>query len=128
MIDHADDILVLAYLIAAPDDDRNDVELGVVQVNRALASLGTLRPVPTAPAPDGTRGIDISAVGAVCAQILPAVPDLLAVLRSLLTWTRQRPGRTAKVVRADGSSIEVTGLSEQDQHLLVEDWLRQPSA
>ncbi|MGC9669129.1 hypothetical protein ACNTMW_21550 [Planosporangium sp. 12N6] len=154
MTDH-DEILIVAHLGAAPDEDAADVEQGVIEVNRVLASIGTLRPLETAPrpletpphldtaphletapspppvsppepvppAPGSTRGVDLAALGTVCASVLPLVPDLLATVRSLLDWAARRPGRTAAVQRADGSRIELTGLSAEDLHLLVTDWV-----
>jgi hypothetical protein len=124
MTEPTDEILVVASLGAAPDEDADDVEQGVIEVNRALSSIGTLRPAESAPSPDGTRGVDVAAVGAVCATVLPLVPDLLAALRSLLGWASRRPGRTAKVQHPNGSRIELTGLSARDLHLLVEDWIK----
>jgi hypothetical protein len=127
--DHSlgDQILIVAFLGAAPDEDAADVEQGVIEVNRALSSIGTLRPVETVASPDGTRGVDVAVVGAVCAAVLPYVSELRAALESLLAWAARRTGRTAKVVRPDGSHIELTGLSEEDQHLLVADWIKASS-
>ena len=124
MPDSGNEIVVVAFLGGAPDDDRADIEQGVLDVNRVLSSVGTLRPVETVPSPDDTRAIDVAALGSVCAAVLAVLPDLLAVVRSMQTWVSSRPGRTAKVVRPDGSSIELSDASPEDQRRLVDDWIR----
>lgn len=128
MADSADEVVVTAFLGGGPEDDPGSIERDLVYLNQELWSVGTVRPAPAVPAPDGTRAVDLAALGAVCVAVLPAVPDLLATVRALLDWTARRPGRTVKAVRADGSSIELTGLSERDLHALVMDWIDHRSA
>ncbi|MFI7080434.1 hypothetical protein ACIBO1_24325 [Micromonospora sp. NPDC049903] len=129
MADAVDDVVVTAFLGAGPQEDPSDLERELSNLNQELWSLGTVLPAPTAPAPDGTRGVDLAAVGAVCVAVLPVLPDLLAVVRILRDWVGRGAGRTVKAVRADGSRIELTGLSEQDVQALVTDWIdRRPSS
>jgi hypothetical protein len=123
VIENDDQILVVAFLEVGPDEDAADVEQGVIEVNRALSSIGTLRPVETVATPEGARAVDVAAAGAVCAAVLPLASDLLAAFRSLLAWAGRRTGRTATVERPDGSRIELTGVSEEDLHLLIADWI-----
>lgn len=123
MADSADDVVVTAFLGGGPEDDPADLERDLSYLNQELWGVGTVRPAPTTQAPDGTRGVDLAAVGAVCVAVLPAVPDLFAALRVLLDWAGRGQGRTVKAVRADGCSIELTGLSKEDLHALVTDWI-----
>jgi hypothetical protein len=123
MADTQGEVLIVTFLGGGPEDDETDVDEGVRQVNRELSSIGTLRPVPTVSAPEDTRGIDVAAAGAVCAAVAPLLSDLLAAIGEILKWAGARKGRTAKLVRPDGSSIELTSLSANDQHLLVMSWI-----
>jgi hypothetical protein len=119
----ASEITLTALLVGGPDDDAGSVVQGAAGVSRRWSAIGRLRPPPTVPAPEDTRGGEIAMLGAVTAAVLPLLPDLLAVLRSVTDWVGARPGRTAKMIREDGSSVELGGLSRADQHAMVQAWI-----
>jgi hypothetical protein len=123
MEDQGSEVLLLAVLNGGPDDDAGSVAQGVRDVSRQWSSIGTLQAPPAQAAPDGARSGELATIGAVCATVLPLVPDLIAAFRAVFGWIGARPGRTATVVRPDGSSIELTGLSAADQHALIQDWI-----
>lgn len=117
------EILVLAVLSGGPDDDAGSVAQGVRDIGKRWSAIGTLRPPPREAAPEGTRSGELAVLGAVCATVLPVVPDLVAALGSVSAWIGARRGRTAKVVRPDGSSIEVSGISAESQRALIQSWI-----
>lgn len=123
MGDQTHEIRLLVVLHGGVDDDAGTIEQATAEINQTWAGIGTVQSPPEVTAPDGTRSGGLAEIGAVCATFLPLVPDVIAALQSVFRWIGGRPGRTARIQRPDGSSIELSGLNEADQHALVEDWI-----
>jgi len=82
----------------------------------------------TGPAPDGAKGVDLAAVGALIVSISKATPVLGQVVEILQAWAAREPNRTVKVT-IDGDTLEINGVSQKDQHVVIKDWMaRHPKA
>jgi hypothetical protein len=122
MTHEENEVIVIVELGAGPDDDAIDVEHGAIDIRRELSSLGTLQPVPVTPGPDGTRAGGVEP-GIFSVAIAPAATLLSAALRTLLAWARRGRERSVKITLSDGAGIDLTGLSEADQHELIQVWI-----
>jgi hypothetical protein len=84
--------------------------------------------VSTGPAPDGARGIDLAAVGVLLVNLGKATPVLGQVVEVIQAWANRGPNRTVKLT-IDGDTLEINGMSEKDQHVVIKDWMaRHPKA
>lgn len=82
-------------------------------------------PVPAGPAPAGSKGAEAIAVGALLLQLHSSLPLLQAVLTAARAWLTRRaaPGRTVKVT-VDGSSLELSAATVDQQQRLVDEFVR----
>jgi hypothetical protein len=76
------------------------------------------------PAPDGARGLDVAAVGALLVTVEPTIELLGKVFRVVQGWLSRghQPGQVLKVT-INGQSIEFTATSKQ-QDAVVKQYLK----
>lgn len=74
------------------------------------------------PAPEGARGIDLGAIGALVVNLGKATPVLGQVVEAIQAWASRAPNRTVKLTLA-GDTLELGGMSEADQHQVIRDWM-----
>jgi hypothetical protein len=108
------------------DDDLSTYELDelTAALQRELLQLDVdgVDRVSAGPAPDGSRGVDLAALGALLVQVGKAAPVLGQVVGVLEAWAARSPKRTV-VLTIDGDKLELGGLSEKDQRLVIRDWM-----
>ncbi len=91
-----------------------------------LSEVGSVARASSGPAPDGTRGLDVAAVGALVVAVEPGVEALAKIVGVVRSWLRR--GQTSKAVgtsmriTVDGQTIELTPTQDQ-QAALVEAFL-----
>jgi hypothetical protein len=73
-------------------------------------------------APTGSKGFDMAAVGTLLVRIAATPAALSAVVSVVRSWLGRQGGRSVKIAIA-GDMIELTGLSSDDQHRLIEGWI-----
>jgi hypothetical protein len=106
------------------DSDDEDVARATMQLRRELLDLdvGAVEVPSAGEAPQGTRGVDLAAVGALAVTI--ANSGLLnAVVTAVKSWLSRSQRRQIKLV-IDGDVLELTGLSSDEQRRLTDAWLR----
>ena len=81
--------------------------------------------VGAGPAPDGTRAIELAAIGALLVTTGQSVEIVAKVVSAVRGWLRRDPdsARVVKVTLGD-RTIELTGASSEQQDLLVAEFLR----
>lgn len=108
------------------DDDMSSLELEelTAAVQRELMQLDVtgVDRVSAGPAPDGSRGVDLAALGALIVQVGKATPVLGQVVDVIQAWAARSPKRTATLT-IGGDTLELGGLSERDQQLVIRDWM-----
>lgn len=108
------------------DDDMSSLELEelTAAVQRELMQLDVtgVDRVFAGPAPDGSRGVDLAALGALIVQVGKATPVLGQVVDVIQAWAARSPKRTATLT-IGGDTLELGGLSERDQRLVIRDWM-----
>jgi len=93
-------------------------------VRRELLQLDvqSVERVSAGPAPEGAKGIELAALGALIVNVSKATPVLGQVVEVIRAWAARSPKRTVKLT-LDGDSLELGGMSETEQHQVVKDWM-----
>ncbi len=74
------------------------------------------------PAPADARGIDLAIVGQLIIELGKVGPILGQVVAVVQAWAARSPDRTAKLT-IGGDSLELTGMTEADQHKIIGAWM-----
>jgi hypothetical protein len=111
-------------LAVGPDDDAEEVAEATLQLRRELLDLdvdAVELPSGGEP-PPGTRAVELAALGALVVTI--GKSQLLGpVVAAIRAWLAGSPQRSIKL-ELDGDTLELTGLSSQEQRRLTDEWLR----
>jgi hypothetical protein len=93
-------------------------------VRRELLQLDvqSVERVSAGPAPEGAKGIELAALGALIVNMSKATPVLGQVIEVIQAWAARSPNRTVKLT-LDGDSLDVGGMSESEQRQVVKDWM-----
>jgi hypothetical protein len=107
-----------------PDADTEEVAEVTLQLRRELLDLD-VEAVELSRAgepPPGTRAVELAALGALVVTVgqSPLLGPVVATVRS---WLASAPQRSIKL-ELDGDTLELTGLSSNEQRRLVNEWLR----
>jgi len=79
--------------------------------------------VSAGPPPPGAKGVDLVEIGALIVSLgTAATPILNQVVEVVRAWTSRGPDRTVKLT-LDGDTLELGGMSDQDQHMVISDWM-----
>jgi hypothetical protein len=107
-----DDIGPLEYEELTAALQRELLQLDVSAVDR----------VPAGPVPEGARGVDLAALGELIVKFGESAPVLGQVVEVIRAWASRSPKRTATLTIGD-DKLELSGLSEKDQRLVIRDWM-----
>jgi hypothetical protein len=109
------------------DADPEQVDAATLAVRRELLELDVDNVVPATagPAPEGTRGLDVAALGALLVQAGGAAQALASVVTVLRGWMKRSPSQSHRSVRitVGGQSIELTEATSEQQQQLVDRFL-----
>jgi len=77
------------------------------------------------PAPEGSKGLELAAIGALLVQVKSTLPVVTAVVGAVRAWLQRSTstGRTLKVT-IDGRTLELTSATADQQQRVVEEFLR----
>jgi hypothetical protein len=135
MLSGEDDVAaggVLRVLLVVKPDPESDRETGerlTRQLRAELAELDvdSVAPVPGGPAPDGAKGADAVALGAIVVALSASGGVLTALVDVLRDWlSRQAVGHRISVT-IDGDTIQLEGGSTEQQQALVDAYLQRHS-
>jgi hypothetical protein len=106
-----------------PDADPEDVAEATLQLRRELLDLDVEAvelPRGGEP-PPGTRAVELAALGALVVTVgqSPLLGPVVAAVRSWLAGSQQRSIK----LELDGDTLELSGLSSNEQRRLVDEWL-----
>jgi len=115
---------LLVEVNPGPDADSGQIYEQASKLRRELLNLDVQDVIrPTADqAPEGTRGLEVAAVGALLVRAFRSVESLQAVIGKIREWLARDLKRSAKL-SIGGDTLEMTGLSSEDQERLVRDWV-----
>jgi hypothetical protein len=110
-----------------PEADQEAVDERTDLLRRELLELDvdSVSPVVSGPAPAGSKGLDLAAVGALLVQVATSVQAVGTVVDAVRSWLRRdtRSRRSVKIT-VDGQTLELTAATDAQQQRLVEEFLR----
>ena len=108
------------------DDDVSPLELeeltAAMRRELLLLDVQSVDRVSGGPAPEGAKGIELAAIGALIVNLGKATPVLGQVVEVIQAWAARSPNRTVKLTLA-GDTLELGGISANDQHQVITDWM-----
>lgn len=108
------------------DDDVSPLEMEelTAAIRRELLQLDvqSVDRVSGGPAPEGAKGIELAALGALIVNLGKATPVLGQVIDVIQAWAARSPNRTVKLT-LEGDTLELGGMSETQQRQVVKDWM-----
>jgi hypothetical protein len=78
-------------------------------------------------APEGTKGIGLQSVGELVLRCTVHASVLRSIVDATVAWLGRQRARSVKLT-LDGDTLEVTGLSSDDQMRLIELWVARHAA
>lgn len=106
--------------------DAERLEELTLALRRELLQLeiDDVQPVRTGSAPEGTRALDVTTVGALLVSLTSSAAALAGVVDMVRGWLAQGSrGRTVELTIGD-RTLKLTGASDEQQEQLVREFLR----
>ena len=117
------------HLMVSVDEggaDSERMEQLTLALRRELLQLDVedVEPVRAGPAPEGTRAIDVAAVGALLVTLTSSAAALTGVVNTIRGWLAQGSrGRTVELSIGD-KTLKLAGASDEQQEQLIREFLR----
>lgn len=117
------------HLMVSVDEggaDSERMEQLTLALRRELLQLDVedVEPVRTGPAPEGTRAIDVAAVGTLLVSLTSSAAALTGVVNTVRGWLAQgSQGRTVELTIGD-KTLKLAGASDEQQDQLIREFLR----
>jgi hypothetical protein len=73
-------------------------------------------------APDGAKAAELLAFGGLAIQFITKAPVLKSIVDTTVAWLGRQQARSVKL-SLDGDTLELTGVSSDEQSRLVEQWI-----
>jgi hypothetical protein len=107
-----------------PDTDSEELAALVQRLRAELVDLDVDRvePLPAGEAPEGAKGVELLALGGLVVQFVLQSDVLTSIVDGVRSWLQRHSARSVKLT-LDGDSLEVTGVSSEEQDRLVELWI-----
>jgi hypothetical protein len=113
--------------IHEPDADQETLDALTRNLRRELLDLDvdSVSQPATGPAPEGSKGLELAAIGALLVQVKSSLPVVTAVVSAVRSWLQRSSstGRSLKVT-VDGRTLELTSATADQQQRIVEEFLR----
>lgn len=124
------DLLTLEVELPIGDGDADGGELTarVAALSAELLELDVddVAPATGGEAPEGVKGLELVAVGALVVKLGRSAKVLRQVVDAIRDWAGRNDTRTVKVA-LDGDVLEITGASAGDVKSVVDAWVRRHS-
>ena len=107
-----------------PDTDSEELAALVQRLRAELLDLDVDRvePLAAGEAPEGAKGVELLALGGLVVQFILQPGVLTSIVDGVRSWLQRQSARSVKLT-LDGDSLEVTGVSSEEQDRLVELWI-----
>lgn len=103
----------------AVDDLANDLRAELLELD-----VDSVAPVAVGPAPEGAKGMELVAIGALLVRVADSVPVVSSVVTSIRQWlARGSAGRSLKIT-VDGRTLELSAATAEQQQELVAEFVR----
>lgn len=84
--------------------------------------IDSVEPAAGGEAPDGAKGVELLAIGGLVVRFVLRADVLKSVVTTTSAWLGRQQARSVKLT-LDGDTLEVTGLSSEEQSGLIELWV-----
>ena len=113
-----------AVVDAGPDSDAEELAELTRRLRGQLLELDvdTVEPATGGEAPAGSKGVELMAIGGLVIQFAMKSEVLKSVVDATTAWLGRQQGRSVKLT-LDGDTLEVTGVSSDEQRRLVDLWV-----
>lgn len=113
-----------AVLDAGPDHNAEELLELTQGLRGELLELDVdaVAPGTSGDAPAGAKGAELLAFGGLAIQFALKSPVLRSVVDTTVAWLGRQQARSVKLT-LDGDTLEVTGVSSDEQSQLVEQWV-----
>jgi hypothetical protein len=117
-------VQLAAVVDAGPDSDAEELAELAQRLRRHLLELDVdaVEPATEGEAPAGAKGIELLAIGGLVVQFAMKSEILRSVVDATSAWLGRQQGRSVKLT-LDGDTLEVTGVSSDEQRRLVDLWV-----
>ncbi len=110
-----------------PDGDEELLDELTRGLRQELLELDVdaVEPVSAGPAPEGSKGLDLAAIGALLVTVKGSVTVVSSVVETVRAWLRRgsSPQRSLKIT-VEGRTLELSAATTEQQQQLVEEFLR----
>jgi hypothetical protein len=110
-----------------PDADPEAVDELTRHLRLELLELDvdSVSPVVAGPAPAGSKGLELAAIGALLVQVAGSVDAVSTVVSTLRSWLRRGgSSRRSLKISVDGHTLELTSATDAQQQQLVDEFVR----
>jgi hypothetical protein len=113
-----------AVVDAGPDSDAEELAELTRRLRGQLLELDvdTVEPATGGEAPAGSKGVELLAIGGLVIQFAMKSEVLRSVVDATTGWLGRQQGRSVKLTLG-GDTLEVTGVSSDEQRRLVDLWV-----
>ena len=113
-----------AVVDAGPDSDAEELAELTRRLRGQLLELDVdaVEPATGGEAPPGSKGVELLAIGGLVIQFAMKSEVLKSVVNATTAWLGRQQGRSVKLT-LDGDTLEVTGVSSDEQRQLVDLWV-----
>ena len=122
LMEEPDALLVIQ--VQADQADAEEIADLTAQLSAELLQLDvdSVEQATAGPAPEGSKGTSVLAVGTLLVRLLKSPAVLGSVTGALRSWLSRRPGRSIELT-LDGDAVKVTDISAEDQRRLIDAWI-----
>jgi hypothetical protein len=113
-----------AVVDAGADSDAEELADLTRRLREQLLELDVdaVEPATGGEAPAGSKGVELLAIGGLVIQFAMKSEVLKSVVDATTAWLGRQQGRSVKLT-LDGDTLEVTGVSSDEQRRLVDLWV-----
>ena len=113
-----------AVVDAGADSDAEELAELTRRLREQLLELDVdaVEPATGGEAPAGSKGVELLAIGGLVIQFAMKSEVLKSVVDATTAWLGRQQGRSVKLT-LDGDTLEVTGVSSDEQRRLVDLWV-----
>jgi hypothetical protein len=117
-------VQLAAVVDAGPDSDAEELAELTQRLRGQLLELDVdaVEPATEGEAPAGAKGVELLAIGGLVVQFAMKSEILRSVVDATSAWLGRQHGRSVKLT-LDGDTLEVTGVSSDEQRRLVDLWV-----
>ena len=116
--------------LVEPDGDLEALDALMRDLLQELLQLDveSVSTVPVAPAPPGSKGLDLAAAAALLVQVKGSATALTAVVSAVRAWLQRGKDSGASVKLTIGErTLELSRATTEQQERLVQEFLRSPT-